>query len=46
MFFIASLLYIYFFHVSVVWFNVTLKLSIKDNVLQYAQILSAIFPNK
>ena len=39
-------IYIYFFHVSVVWFNVTLKLSIKDIVLQYAQILSAIFPNK
>ena len=35
-----------FFHVSVVCFNVTLKLSIKDNILQYVQILSVIFPNK
>ena len=38
---IASLLY--FFHVSVVCVKVLLKLSIRDNVLQFVHILSISF---
>ena len=39
--FIAPLVYV--FHVSVVCFNVLLKLSMRDNVLRFVQILSIIF---